>query len=290
MIEKLTSRASDVTVIVVTYNSEHCVKALAAGLADCAQVVIVDNGSVDRTVEAVQLTLPHARVIELGRNYGFGYANNRGMQAVTTTYACLLNPDCMVSAAHIEGLQEVAASDQRIAIVGPQLMRTASTPEINYRMALTDWSGRTPAATGLLCVGFVCGAVMLIRRQWFESVGGFDERFFLYYEDDDLCLRLRQRGGVLMVAPEIAIEHRSRGSVRTSKLWQGEYLRGYHHAQSKLTFYQLHRGEAVSLSSQRRLFWSTLVIFPIRVLAFSPRLIARMWGRLLGARRWAPLR
>lgn len=277
---------AEVTVVVVSFNSAHCMPTLAAALGDWPHVVVVDNGSEDGSVESAKQAMPQARVVALAENLGFGAANNRGVAAARTPYVLLLNPDCEITPAAIAQLWSEAAADARVGLVGPQLMRDAEHAEVNYRMSMTDWAPRGPGASGALCVGFVCGAVMLMPVQAFLSVGGFDERFFLYYEDDDLCLRLSRAGHVLQVAPEVRVLHRSRGSVRTKRPTRGEYLRGYHHAQSKLTFTQLHQSPQRAQRKRLQLVWATALALPLRLLLWSPRHLARAWGRLQGAWAW----
>ena len=284
--EQMAAAHDAVTVVVVTFNSAHCMPALAQVLVDWPSVVIVDNASEDGCADVATRLLPHARVLRLSENLGFGAANNRGVELASTPSVLLLNPDCEISGDSIGRLWLTLDADSGAALCAPQLMRNEKEPEVNYRMASTDWASRGPAASGPLCVGFVCGAVMLLRTADFRAVGGFDERFFLYYEDDDLCLRLSQSGRSLQIHPGIGVLHRSRGSVRTRKRTQGEYLRGYHHAQSKLTFAHIHDSLNAAIRKRRNLLWLTGLMLPIRLLVWSPAHLARAWGRWCGALAW----
>lgn len=278
--------ADRVTVVIVTYNSAHCLPALVKGLRDVKHIVVADNGSEDNTVAMLRAGLPQVRCIELGWNTGFGFANNRAVEQVTTPFLLLLNPDCLITRTQVESLGNWMQSVANVGVVGPQLIRSDGRPEINYRMALTDWPARTGPATGPLSVAFLCGAALLIRKVAFEQVGGFDERFFLYYEDDDLCLRVRRAGFDLILDPKVAVTHLSRGSVRTRKPWRAEWVRGFHHAQSKLLFSHLHMPSEHAQMLRRNLIWKTALALPLRALIFSPSLLARMWGRWQGLLRW----
>ena len=102
-------------------------------------------------------------------------------------------------------------------------------------------------------------------------------------EDDDLCLRLKQARRPMIIAPQVRARHRSRGSVRGQRPWRAEYLRGYHHAQSKLIFSGRHMGQAQALRLRWRLLLGTALSLPVRLLLPKPGLVARMWGRLRGA-------
>lgn len=277
---------SQVTIVVVTYSSAHCLPMLAPLLSVCPNVVISDNGSDDDTAVKAQMLWPQAKVLAHGRNLGFGAANNRALAQVKTPFALLLNPDCEMTPQALQALLAAANDFNDVAVLAPQLMASEDRAEVNYRWPSAYWTSRGPAAEGPLCVGFVCGAVMLLRMERMAMTGFFDERFFLYYEDDDLCLRLFQARLPMVLCPEVKVLHRSRGSVRGRSPWRSEYLRGYHHAQSKLIFLNKHESLQAAKRLQRQLIWTTTLALPLRVVLFSPKLVARMWGRWRGLLKW----
>ncbi len=277
---------SQVTIVVVTYSSAHCLPMLAPLLSVCPNVVISDNGSDDDTAVKAQMLWPQAKVLAHGRNLGFGAANNRALAKVKTPFALLLNPDCEMTPQALQALLAAANDFNDVAVLAPQLMASEDRAEVNYRWPSAYWTSRGPAAEGPLCVGFVCGAVMLLRMERMAMTGFFDERFFLYYEDDDLCLRLFQARLPMVLCPEVKVLHRSRGSVRGRSPWRSEYLRGYHHAQSKLIFLNKHESLQAAKRLQRQLIWTTTLALPLRVILFSPKLVARMWGRWRGLLKW----
>jgi N-acetylglucosaminyl-diphospho-decaprenol L-rhamnosyltransferase len=283
----LNADLSSVTVVVVTYNSAHCIPGLRPLLSQCPHVVVSDNGSQDGTSASVRQALPQATVLEHGRNLGFGAANNRALAQVKTPFSLLLNPDCLLEADQLVSLLQAAEVFPEAAILAPQLLDGRGNLDVNYRFPNLMWKPMGPAAEGPACVGFVCGAAMLFRNQAFAQTGFFDEVFFLYYEDDDLCLRLFKEQLPIVVVPSVTATHHSRGSVKGSRPWRSEYWRGYHHAQSKLIFASKHHSVEKARSMRWRLLCWTGVALPFRVLAFSPKLIARMWGRFQGLLRWS---
>jgi len=170
--------------------------------------------------------------------------------------------------------------------VAPQLLQADGAPEVNYRWPHLLWHSQGAAVTdGPACVGFICGAATLLRMAAF---GGhfFDEQFFLYYEDDDLCTRLFNQRQAMVIDPSATATHRSRGSVRGKNPLRSEYLRGYHHAQSKLIYTGKYQNLHVARQQQRKLLWGTALTLPLRVLTFNLRLLARMWGRFRGVTDW----
>ena len=278
----------NVTVVVVTYNSAHCIAALVPLLQQCPHVVFSDNGSHDDTVQQANALLPHTIVLAHGQNLGFGSANNRALAQVKTPFAFLLNPDCLMQPQALAQLVQEASHYPEAALLVPQLLKASGQLDVNYRWPHVLWRSKGPQADGPTCVGFVCGAAMLFRMQAFSATVFFDEDFFLYYEDDDLCLRLFKRQQTIVVLPHIVATHYNRGSVKGKHPWRSEYLRGYHHAQSKLIFATKHISPLKAKHQRTQLLLTTAIALPFRVLAFSPKLIARMWGRFVGLLHWIP--
>lgn len=278
----------DISVIIVGYNSGHCIEALAAGLSPQSPLIFVDNASDDDSIASVRSQLGHARIFVNTQNLGFGAANNRALAAVTTPYALLLNPDCLPTKEFFDGLLQATARFPDAAIIAPHLIRRNGTPEISYRWPATHWDSRGPAASGPCCAGFVCGAVMLLNMAVMKRVGFFDETFFLYYEDEDLCQRVFLQSEQIVLVPEVEIAHLSRGSVKGPNRLKSEFIRGYHHAQSKLVFERKYFGAAQAW----RLRWKTLGLAVLtlvpRLLLPQPRYLARLLGRVVGLCRTVP--
>jgi len=271
-----------VTAVIVTFNSAHCAEALAAQLADWPHVIVVDNGSADDTPARIRAALPQAQVLELGENRGFGAANNAALHQVRTPFALLMNPDCAVMAADAQALLASMAQWPQAAIMAPQLVGGDGGKQVNYGWARHLWASKGPAAEGVTCVGNACGAAMLLRLSAMPTRDWFDTRFFLYYEDEDLCLRLLQAGTPVLIEPSVHVAHANRGSVRGPRPLNVEYGRGYHHARSKVLFTAKHQGHAAAIQHRRRALWGAVGLLALRVFAPSPKHVARVWGRVVG--------
>ncbi len=199
-----------------------------------------------------------------------------------TPYALLLNPDCLPTPAFLDGLLAAARDYPEAAIVAPHLLKRDGEVEVSYRWPGTHWRSRGPAAEGPCCVGFVCGAAMLFNMSVMRQVGFFDEEFFLYYEDEDLCQRVFAQRKAIVVVPQVTVTHLSRGSVRGKSPWRAEFYRGYHHAQSKLIFTRKHLGAAQAARLRRKTLLLALAALLPRLLVPVPRYVARLLGRIRG--------
>ena len=237
-----------VAAVVVHWNSRArlpaCLQAL--GHDPRLQVVVVDNASPDGGEREIRDAFPSVRWHAMGRNAGFGAAVNAGARQAASDWILALNPDAVVPGGDVLRLSEWAAL-AGVAAVGPLLFGPDGAVERSWDLrdsALGDlgrffaWRLRLPLAAprGPIEVAWLSGACLLVRRDAFERAGGFDERFFLYFEDADLCRRLRRAGGRVMLHPGFRAEHQRGGSAG------GDLSRmRLHYRRSQLRFFRLHR-------------------------------------------------
>ncbi len=199
------------SVVIVTYNSAHCIvecmQALARVLPN-SELIVVDNMSVDATLATVTATDARARVVQMGCNAGFGRACNEGVRRAAHNHVLLINPDVVVLHAARNEL-EVAFAKRSLGLmaaelIGPHTRGSAQAHLFACRSWLTELlhmafdpfeprelAGRRRIAR-VRGPAWASGALLLVRRSEFLALGGFDERFFLYYEDQELGARYRE--------------------------------------------------------------------------------------------------
>ncbi|HXH07144.1 MAG TPA: glycosyltransferase family 2 protein [Vicinamibacterales bacterium] len=216
-----------IAVLIVNWNSgpllAECLQALRRQVRAPDHVIVVDNASSDGSMEVAARFLRDAEVIRLGSNVGFARANNLAARAAARFDAlALLNPDAFAEPEWLRALTEAAACRPEFAAFASQ-MRLASAPERldgagdSYHVSGRAWrvGHGSPAAewrTGDSEVFAACAAAALYRRGPFEEVGGFDERYFCYFEDVDLGFRLRLRGYRCLYVHAAVVRHVSSAS------------------------------------------------------------------------------
>jgi len=240
------------SIIIVTYNSRGEIDDALRALREPRpgiehEIVVVDNASTDGTVSHLRATWPAVRAIDAGANLGFAAANNLGIRQTSSELVLLLNPDTRAHGPAIDTL--VAALDSRrgIAIVGPRIVDARGHAELSFgrmispvaelrqkmlqRMTVIvdDMTRRTRE------VDWVSGACLMIRRADLEASGLFDERFFMYTEDVDLCASVRARGRTVLFLADAQIEHlRGRSVASAQQPTSMAYRR------SQIAFYEKH--------------------------------------------------
>ncbi len=252
-----------VTAVTVTHDSAAVIGGFLAACPDGLRVVVVDNASTDGTAEAVAASgRAEVRLLRAPENRGFGVGCNLGLDAVETEFALLANPDARLSARAIAAL--VAASDRfpEAAILAPALRSApdAAHPEGRpvrswnvaawRRPLLPRRRDAEPWPEGPICTGYVSGAAMLVRRADAAVWLRFDEGFFLYYEDDDLCARAIARGRSVVLVPEAVVMHAGgRSSEPSPRL---AWRKAFHMARSRLRFTAKHAGAAAAQAEALR--------------------------------------
>lgn len=193
--------ASPITAIVVAYDSAEVLPACLSALAgEGVTAIVVDNASGDGSAD---LARAHgARVLVNARNEGYGRANNQGVAASTTPYVLIVNPDVEIRPGSITALLAAAERYPDAGMLAPRIVEPSGRVFLQPRSLLSpphlNRSGAMPIPEGDACLPFLSGACLLIRREVFVSLGGFDPRIFLFYEDDDLCRRMRDAGHALV--------------------------------------------------------------------------------------------
>lgn len=235
---------ADVGAVIVTWNSASTIERCLAGLPEGLEIVVVDNGSSDDT----RILVAHTRAVLLtpDRNLGFGKACNLGAARLGNKHILLLNPDAALSADGLHVLLDDMRRDARLGVVGPLIRDPEGRRELSWGedpTLLIEWARKqahvrsTEHSPSPSVVDWVTGGCCLIRREAWEAVGGFDERFFLYFEDLDLCRRIRQAGYYVRFDPRAEALH-TRG---VSSRQIGTLVERYYRS-SQMLYYRLHRG------------------------------------------------
>jgi N-acetylglucosaminyl-diphospho-decaprenol L-rhamnosyltransferase len=243
---------ADLAIIIVSTNEAHwlepCLRTVFERAGEARlDVVVVDNGCTDGTRELVETQFPAARIVE-SENHGFAHANNRGAMTTNARYVLFLNPDTEIVEGTFGAL--VAAMDERpaVGLAGVRQLTADGSlwPTIRYFPSVSraafealgsekwparaSWMGERELDlsryAGEVACDWTSGSFMFARREALLSAGLLDERFFIYSEEADLCLRLRRAGWQIRHLPQLQIiHHAGKGGIRPRMVAQGAYAR-----------------------------------------------------------------
>jgi len=259
---------ASMAVVIVNYNTrEHLRACLAAVLRESPrEVVVVDNASTDHSVEMVRADYPQVVLHANAINVGYGAAANQAIAGCSAEYIFLLNADSLLTPGAVRALSGYLDLHPQAAILGPRLVDPQGKPKAScypfptplntliHMSILSQLIGLVPvlrkhylygvSPTYAGTVPWVHGAALAIRRGAFEAVGGFDESFFMYSEEVDLCYRLHAAGWQVHFAPVTTVMHIGGASTRQHRTEMGVQVFA-----SLLQFYDRHSTAARRLQA-----------------------------------------
>ena len=234
--------ARKLTFIITTFNSAEVIDACLNKINfSNYEVIVIDNNSNDKTTEIVSQKYPLVTLIKNKKNYGYGRANNIGLRATTTPYALILNPDAFIFEEDLEKLIAMMDQNSEIAIGAPLLLNSYPLSENNRLEQIKIVNNNLIKDFGdFKAVKYIIGACEILRMDFFQKIGFFDEKIFLYYEDDEICHRTILNNKICAICVDALAYHIGQGSSGTNL--RGIYRRFWHRALSKFYWKEKQKG------------------------------------------------
>ncbi|HEY0795956.1 MAG TPA: glycosyltransferase family 2 protein [Acidisarcina sp.] len=276
----------DISILIVSFNTKdvlrECLRSVVASSVGLSvETIVVDNCSRDGSMAMVREEFPWAQVIESEQNLGFGGANNLGFEAATGKYVVLLNSDAFLGADTLRVSLDKMEADPHVGLAGGRLVGRNGKLQRSARMfpsllrqalilsGLSDhyprsrffgqsdrtWADPMQPAE----VDWVPGAFSIIRADLLDKIGFFDPRFFLYYEEVDLCMRIKQAGYKVMYWPDIEVIHiggESSRQVKTLEMSKTGAQLVLWRMRSTLLYFRKHKGWQAGVARWMEELWS----------------------------------
>ncbi|OGI15600.1 MAG: hypothetical protein A2Z52_01225 [Candidatus Moranbacteria bacterium RBG_19FT_COMBO_42_6] len=244
-----------ISILIVNYKSKHCLKACIASILENLkdknfEIVVINNDKEEDLAEALT-EFPEIQVINLRQNVGFGKAINIGAKTAQGEWLMFLNPDTQLLTNQSQMFSFFEARE-KAAIISPKLIENSGKAQkwsagtdprlldlirnnIGLAKSRKKWKSRKTRK-----VDWVSGAAMLVKKNLFDQIGGFDENIFMYYEDIDLCKRAREAGKEVFYFPHDRVLHFGGKSVENKEKQKIDYYK------SQDYYFQKHFGEKYS--------------------------------------------
>lgn len=262
------------SVFIVSWNVRDCLRACLQALARERpradfEVIVVDNASSDNSGEMVRQEFSWVKLIASPRNLGFAAANNEAARAARANYYVLLNPDTVILPGFFQQADNFFASHRQAGVVGSKITNFDGSLQLSVRRFPTllsqillqlkiarfypfltkhylasDFTYYQAAA-----VEQVMGACFIVPSVCWQKLGGFDENFFVWFEEVDFCRRLHEAGGEVWYCPDIQVKHQAGASFRQLNI----FTRHYQFSRSAIYYFSKHHsigaGVIVALAS-----------------------------------------
>lgn len=249
----------DVSAIIVNYRSAlhtlSCIETLLQQVGVDIEILVVDNASGDDSVAQIRKAYPDIKLIRNADNDGFAKANNLAALEARGKYILVINPDIrLLSTDVVAGLIFAIKTDSSIGVIGPDIIESRRERRVmpRYHYPLQKKLKRQKSLMNLPGkIAWILGACMLFPKHVYEQINGFDNDFFLYGEDTDICLRLRQAGYSIAWEPKYKVDHWAGASESGSRIYDTRVRkkRGYYQ------FCLKHYVKADLMPVLRRQYW-----------------------------------
>jgi GT2 family glycosyltransferase len=225
----------DITVVIATFRSEEKIKNCLNSIDKQTKVLVIENSNNLSFKENLEKEFSNVECILTGANIGYGSANNIGLKKVTTKYALILNPDATLHPSALENFIKATEKIYDFAVMAPYIQEEKNKFDKNYLKNISP-----------VQVDNVKGFAMFLNISEFKEVGFFDENFFFYFEEIDLCKRLVNSGKRIYLIPEIKIDHGGGISHDQAINVEMELSRNWHWMWSTFNYHKKYKGFFVS--------------------------------------------
>jgi len=225
----------DITIVIASFKSEKKIKNCLNSIDKQAKVLVIENSNNLSFKENLEKEFSNVECVLAGTNIGYGSANNIGLKKVKTKYALILNPDATLHSSALENFIEATKKIYDFAVMAPYIQEEKDKFDKNYLKNISP-----------VQVDNVKGFAMFLNISEFKEVGFFDENFFFYFEEIDLCKRLISHGKKIYLVPEIKIDHGGGASHDQSINVEMELSRNWHWMWSTFNYHKKYKGFFVS--------------------------------------------
>ena len=236
----------DITAVITSFKSENkivdCIKSLGSEI----EIIIIENSNDKKLKNKLEEKYSNLKCILSEQNLGYAKGNNLGLSLVKTKYALIINPDATVQSNTIENFIQTAKLKQDFAIIAPFVQEKNQNNLKGFR-------------DGIIEVKNVKGFAMFLNLEQFKNIGFFDENFFIYFEEIDLCKRLIQNKKKIFLDTNIRISHAGGTSHEESINYEMEKSRNWHWMWSTFYFHKKHYGYLIALIKILPKFLSAIV-------------------------------
>ncbi len=224
----------DITIIITSFKSDEKIKNCLNSIKEQCRVIVVENSDNVDFKKRIESEYSNVDCILTGENLGYGKANNIGLKKTKTKYAFILNPDTILHSSTLENLLSVIKKIPDFAIIGPFVQEKKDEVYKNKN-------------SNPLLVKNVKGFAMFLNMSEFNEIGFFDESFFIYFEEIDLCRRLINNNKKIYLAPEVVIDHFGAQSHDKKINEAMELSRNWHWMWSTFNYHKKYKGFIISL-------------------------------------------
>ena len=245
-----------ITIVITTYKSGNKIINCLKSIDRNYRVIVVENSNNQNFKNEIEKKFTNVECVLAGQNLGYAKGNNLGLSKVQTEYALIINPDATLHKDTIKNFFKTTNIIKNFAIIGP---------------AIQDEKNLSNNLDSLTEVNFVKGFAMFLNIKEFKEIGFFDENFFIYLEEADLCKRLKMNNKKIYVDPDILIDHQGGSSHDEEYNFEMELSRNWHWMWSTFYYNKKYNGYLFAIKSVYKKMISSILKYTFYLLSFNQK-------------------
>jgi GT2 family glycosyltransferase len=249
---------NDLTIIINTFNSDEKIYQCLDSINQDQNILIIENSKKIDFKNIIENKYPNVRCELTGENLGYGKGNNLGLSKVKSRYALILNPDTSLKSNAIENFFQSAQKNLDFSVIAPAIQEKNDLIENKYKNFKS-----------LIEVDSVKGFAMFLNMKQFEEIGFFDENFFIYFEEIDLCRRLKKANKKIFLDSSIVINHIGGSSHNESINFKMELSRNWHWMWSTFYYYKKYNNFIYAFLKVSPKFFSAVIKVILYTILFN---------------------
>jgi N-acetylglucosaminyl-diphospho-decaprenol L-rhamnosyltransferase len=280
--------SKEIAIVIVTFKSAHIIEDTLRPIVNNGfDITIVDNNSEDdlELVINEHFNSCEINLIKLDKNIGFAGANNVVLRKLKSKYTLLLNPDAIIRKKDIDLLVSYCDADEKVALSGAFDTKVLNPSSIDIETAIDEYIKTVKIFNDnndFIETNFICGGYMLLKMSVFRKIGFFDERFFLYGEDEELCDRVIQNQYKIIMVKKALVYHNQHSSTKVNNVKEKYFLlfKRYYHMGWSRTYLKQIRGKPLT-----KIVFSLIIQFissVFYIFCFQPEKAVMRIGRSIG--------
>ena len=278
----------DITIVITSFKSDEKIKDCLNSIDNKCKVLLIENSNDIEFKKKIEKDFANVECILTGENIGYGRANNIGLKKVTSKYALILNPDTFLESSTLDEFFKIIISIGSFAIIGPYIQEQNIKKNDINNIASTNIEAelhkkaKPLANLNLKLVENVKGFAMFLNLSEFNDIGFFDENFFIYFEEIDLCRRVIKANKKIYLAPSIKINHSGGQSHNKEVNNEMEFSRNWHWMWSTFHYHKKYEGFLSALIKVFGKLFSSILKFLLYFILFNKKKRKIYYQRLSG--------
>ena len=260
---------NNLTFVIVTYKSDNVIDDCLLSIPSNYPIIIIENSGNDNFKKEIERKYPNVKCEIMNKNEGYCYGNNFGIKLSNTGLVFILNPDVRLQNDTLEELDRTSNEIKNFAILAPTLISN----KLKEGFGLTKNYGFNkkpqPATSEFFEVDYIQGCAFLLDKNELKDIGFFDENIFMYFDDIDLCKRIKNLGKKIYISGKAKIEHLGAKAVKDEFFCEVEFSRNWHLMWSTFYFNKKHYGYFFALKKTYKKLITSIIKFLFFTLTFN---------------------